>query len=272
MYCRHCPDCSKELCTKNKYYYNNAITKNSKCLSCSRKGIVFSEEHRSNLSKNHADVSGKNNPFWGKKHDDSTIEKLSLANKGMDRFTDEYKKVLSEKMKGSGNHFYGKSHSKKTKSKLSTPKSKEHRIKISNSLRGRKTNRKYIVSDETRRKMRISAVKRMKRTYGESKFLPSVNKNETEYFTKLEQQMGWDGIFFGKNGANVQYYIENLGYWVDFYDASRNIVVEYDESGHYHSDWTLRDKDVRRQNEIILELGCKFYRYNEVLDECRQYN
>ena len=42
---------------------------------------------------------GKHNPFYGKKHSDETIRKLSLAHKGK-RLSEEHKKKLSEANKG----------------------------------------------------------------------------------------------------------------------------------------------------------------------------
>jgi group I intron endonuclease len=271
-YCRNCPDCDTELCTENKYYHRDAVKLNKKCISCSLKGKKFTEEHRKNLSKNHADVSGKNNPFWGKKHSDEVKKILSDANVGKDRFSDEYKRYLSEKMSGTGNPFYGKTHSEETKRKLGKPKTKEHRIKLSQSLKGRPIGKRYDITPEIRKKMRISATRRMRRVYGEEVILPNVNLKETEYFSRLESERGWDGIYFGKDGHLRQYCIESLGYWVDFYDPVRNIVVEYDETRHYNSDWTLTTKDIERQNEIIQELDCEFYRYNEVLEELKRYN
>lgn len=40
------------------------------------KGKKLSEEHKKKISENHHDVSGKNNPMYGKKHSPETIEKL----------------------------------------------------------------------------------------------------------------------------------------------------------------------------------------------------
>lgn len=39
-------------------------------------GKIVSEETRKRISKNHHDVSGKNNPMYGKKHSPETIEKI----------------------------------------------------------------------------------------------------------------------------------------------------------------------------------------------------
>ena len=47
----------------------------------------------------------------------------------------------------------------------------------------------------------------------------------------------------------------------------RNIVVEYDESHHYDIYGRLKDKDVKRMNDIIGQSHCRFYRYNESTKE-----
>ena len=48
-----------------------------------------------------------------------------------------------------------------------------------------------------------------------------------------------------------------------------NIAFEYDEPKHYVDVYNniLCEKDIKRQEEIINELKCKFYRYNEKLDK-----
>jgi hypothetical protein len=72
--------------------------KSKKKMSNSRKGKKFSEEHkqklsisltgkkrseetRKKISKNHANISGKNNPFFGKKHSEETKKKMSETKK-----------------------------------------------------------------------------------------------------------------------------------------------------------------------------------------------
>jgi group I intron endonuclease len=42
-------------------------------VSMAKKGVKFSEKHKSNISKNHADVSGEKNPMYGKNHKNSTL-------------------------------------------------------------------------------------------------------------------------------------------------------------------------------------------------------
>lgn len=51
-------------------------------ISKALKGRVFSEEHKKNISKNHANVSGELNPMFGKKQHEKLIKKWQKERKG----------------------------------------------------------------------------------------------------------------------------------------------------------------------------------------------
>jgi very-short-patch-repair endonuclease len=74
--------------------------------------------------------------------------------------------------------------------------------------------------------------------------------------------------FATKNG---EFFVSDLGYFVDYYEPNLNIVIEYDEPKHYNVDNSLKKKDLIRMNEIKSKLKCKFYRYNEKLKELKEY-
>lgn len=108
-------DCidKNDMNTKEKYWilelnsrdrnigYN--ITKGGDgCLGCSNKGIIFTKEHKDNISKNHHDVSGENNPMFGKTHTDTVKLKLKNINLGK-KASDKTKSKMSEQRKGEGN-------------------------------------------------------------------------------------------------------------------------------------------------------------------------
>lgn len=152
------------------------------------------------------------------------------------KHTENHKKKIS----GSGNPMYGK-----------------HRYDNLNPFYGRQHN------EESKRKMRIAACKRilelMRSTDGK---LNNIGKGETQYFDKLDKDRRWNGI--------RQYFIEELGYFVDYYEPTHNIVVEYDEPRHYKNG-SLRPKDISRMNEIKSHLKCRFLRYNEYIDNLINY-
>ena len=97
--------------------FKKAVTNNQKCGSCSLKGRTFSDEHKANLSKNHADISGDKNPFYGKKHSDEVLSKLSETLKETYSDPKLRKRRSVEKLewyKNNDNPFLGKTHSKET--------------------------------------------------------------------------------------------------------------------------------------------------------------
>ena len=81
------------------------------CKSCSCKGRKHTEESCKKISKNHADVKGKNGSFYGKHHTLETKIKMSKSQMGI-HHTKESRKKLSEAHKG-------KKVSNETKQKMS---------------------------------------------------------------------------------------------------------------------------------------------------------
>ena len=61
-----------------------------------------------------------------------------------------------------------------------------------------------------------------------------------------------------ENGG--EYFIKELGYFVDAYDPINNVVLEVDERHHFDNKGKLKEKDIIRQKEITKILGCKFIR------------
>ena len=79
-----------------------------------------------------------------------------------------------------------------------------------------------------------------------------------KYFDKLNKQKNWQ-LQHGLNGG--EFYIKELGYYVDAYDKNKNIIVEYDEP--YHDSQHRYEKDLERAKEIKNYLKCRFLRYKE---------
>lgn len=120
-------------------------------------------------------------------------------------------------------------------------------------------------TDDTRRKLRISHIDRMEKLG----ICPRFNKNGCDYLDRLSEETGWD-IQHALNGG--EYYIKDLGYFVDGFDSQRNIVVEYDEPGSNHFRCgKLNDRGMKRMREIIDFLGCRFFRYNEKQQILKEY-
>ncbi len=75
-----------------------------------------------------------------------------------------------------------------------------------------------------------------------------------DYFQWLNMWMGWEGKHALNGGEHTI-----LGYWLDYYEPTMNMVIEWDEENHYRNN-KLQEKDIQRQKEIVEELKCDFYR------------
>lgn len=90
--------------------------------------------------------------------------------------------------------------------------------------------------------------------------MPSFNNNACVFFTKLNDIFGWKGLHATNGG---EYHIKELGYFVDYYEPTLNLVIEWDEKTHYDVDGNLRKKDILREEEIKKYLSCKFIRIKQ---------
>lgn len=133
----------------------------------------------------------------------------------------------------------------------------EHKRKLSKSLSGKIP---YIkgkkFSLESKKKCRISAIKRIERNVGHQ-ISPNFNPDACKLIDEYGKKYGYN-FQHAMNGG--EYFIQDLGYWVDGYDSRKNIVIEIDEKKHFDANGNLRKKDIVRQNEIKHQLNCKFIR------------
>ena len=111
---------------------------------------------------------------------------------------------------------------------------------------------------ETKRKMRISMIKKLCDL--QKTFHPPYNTRACNYFNQMMKETD---IFIQHAENFGEYFIKELGYYVDGYDKENNTVYEYDEEHHYKKG-KLLDKDISRQEEITNFLGCTFVRIKEI--------
>lgn len=119
-------------------------------------------------------------------------------------------------------------------------------------------NRKH--TEETKSKIRNSTIAYLKSC--DPNWQVRYNKASIAIIEKIGRENGWCFCHAENKG---EFKTKN-GYFLDAYDPVKNIVLEYDEARHY-KDATkniLIEKDIIRQNNIIDELHCDFYRYNSV--------
>ena len=235
---RNCPTCNKELQYKHE---KNMIKANSfakKCISCSMIGKCIVEK----------------NGFYGKHHTTNTKTILSKLNSG---------KIIGEEQRlkssiANKNKIVSAETRLKIKQKaIGRKSSADQRKKQSENYKGDKCfwYGKQL-SAEHKLKLRLANISYNNLKYGQ--IYPNYNKSSISILENKAKELGITDLQHAENGG--EFYIKELGYWVDGYSKEKNIVIEYDEPHHYNSNGELREKDKIRQQEIEKLLSCKFIR------------
>lgn len=238
---RNCPVCNNLLFYSTIRSYRKAIKKKTLCKSCTH----INHKH-SDVSKKKMSLSkkGKNNPHFGK----------IGPNKGKYRNLPD---VIIEGVR------YWQRECPKCKNKIrhTTKTYAKYYTKLN-----RLCKKCVSICPEKNKKHRISTLKLIEKKHGGIR--PMINPDACNLIHEY-------GI---KNGYNFQhalnggeYYIKELGYFVDGYDKEKNVIFEYDEPHHFNKNGTLKEKDIIRMYEIINYLKCKCIRYNEKLKNYSEY-
>lgn len=107
----------------------------------------------------------------------------------------------------------------------------------------------------TKRKMRVGAIRYIAEARGQ--VIPRYNRSSIAVIEDYGKLWGYN-FKHAENGG--EYYIKELGYFIDAYDPDKNVVLEFDEKRHFDSDGNLKEKDIQRQAQIEKLLKCKFIR------------
>lgn len=220
----------------------------------------LSDEHKRKLSEAH---KGKIPWNKGKTMSKEYKEIHSKAAKGR-TMSEEQKKKISEslkgrklsqetrnkmskssKEKGNGQWMTGRSLPKEVCEKISVGNrgkevSPETRNKISVGNTGKKHSR------ETIKKLRLERIKQISEAkFNGNQVFPSWNPKACDYFEEFDKDNNTEGQH-ARNGG--EFYISELGYWVDYINHDLKLIMEYDEP--YHQNPKQKEKDMIRQQEI----------------------
>lgn len=168
--------------------------------------------------------------------DPDYINAVSKANKGHNYITEEQRKKISQVHKGK---------------KLTA----ETLRKRSETIANRTPEEQSIVNLNHRKAFIKNKIQKLEKG---AQLFPNYNPKSIPILEQKAKELGITDLQHAENGG--EFYIEELGYWVDGYSKEHNIVFEYDEKHHFNEDGTYTDRDVRRQKEIENLLGCKFIR------------
>ena len=219
----------------------------NKKISNSQKGKSLTQEQKNKIS----------NTLKGRKLSEETINKLKDKRKYR-VISDDMKKKISESLKSH-------SVSKETKLKISRSLkgeklSEETRNKMSKSRKGRKRpdvskfmkkfHKGKTLSEDHKNKIsktvRLQMIELTKlRLEKNEQLIPNWNPQACDYFENFDKENKTLGRH-ARNGG--EFYIKELGYWLDYINHDLKLIIEYDEK--YHQNKNQRKKDMKRQREI----------------------
>ena len=267
---RNCPICRTLIQYEKPSKFLFAIKNESKCIKCGNIGKKRSDEFKSKLSALMINKyrSGLLIPNMSGAHSKESREKMSNTRKGI-KLSKSHKQKIGESIRNSEKYKLS-IHSKERSRKLSiTGSGRKHSITTRKKMSlnhadvGGDNNPFYNKNHslDSKRKMRISFIDRISNARNNGfQISPNYNKNACKYFENL-MKLNNCQIQHAMNGG--EYYIKELGYFVDGYDKKNNIVYEWDENRHYDKFGNLNSKDVIRENEIKSKLNCKVIRIKE---------
>ena len=230
---RTCPKCNREITYSTKYSANAAKQRNTPCNRCCQK--IYDAPKLCidcgtpilRVSTRCKSCNKKGSRNW------------VIKNGGLKLATIAKLKIICG----------GKNHSNYHK-RLSV----ETKAKIANSHRKENLTYEQIVNY---RKGAVKRIERQRKLSG-GKLGKNYNINACQFFNRLNSIRGWDGQHALNKGERAIY---ELGYFLDYYEPSQNIVIEWDENYHRKEKQKLRDE--LKQKEVTELLKCKFYRIKE---------
>lgn len=256
---RKCPKCNEIVYHTSKRNRNVAVKKNQMCGNCQRQSLK--KENKSRICPICKDLVFYKYAYMARYASRKPCKKCSYKIKDY-KISDETREKISKSVKCVMKNFPIEKLKEMERKRLEYFSKPETLEKMRIASTGR------VVDEETRKKHRISIINHLINKNG--KICPGYNKQACEFIDKYAKQNGYN-FQHALNGG--EYYIKELGYFVDGYDKEKNVVFEYDEPHHiYVSSGKLKERDIIRMNLIKKHLNnCKFIRYNERLNEIKEY-
>lgn len=258
---RRCPLCHKDIIISSEKYYNLSTERNTSCLSCSSKISHTKRGHISKQDKRKIGIKcpqcGKDRPYYRTILNNRLCKSCIAKNKYPNRKTKLMNGLFNNRLHG----------------KVINPRIvKRNCPKCGRIIKH--TSVHYINKNKHRWCKFCACKENIKKNNINFPFIPSFNPLSCDIIEKYGKENGYN-FQHGMNGG--EYYVKELGYWLDGYDKDKNIVIECYEPFHYYCNGNLKQKDIDRRNTIINHLKCQFIeiKYNgksDIIKELKLHN
>jgi len=237
---RNCPICNVEIVVKDEKYYKKCVKLNSNCLNCGIKKRYKSIQKKKLIER----FCPQCNKQLNKRQ--SNIISLCKQCAAKKRYT-ENPNIKARLSSGLKDRKYASKNDPRPYSR-ECPKCKKTLYHTSIS---------YVTTHKNSLCKPCAAKNSVDKLGNVSIKNPSYNKFGCSLIDEYGKVHGYN-FQHALNGGECRF----LGYYVDGYDKDKNVVIEYDEKYHF-SFGKLRDKDIKRMNEIVEYLKCKFIRLKD---------
>lgn len=266
-YEKKCPDCDTIIDYKSPGKLKLAIENNSKCPKCCNKCKGHSQETKDRISKKLKDLyeSGELIPSMSGAHSQESRKRMAETKRGS-QLSEDHKDNIRIGVNSSEKHkistqdpIRNKKISDRMRNRIVTEETRKRMSENRADISGDKNPSKR---PEVRLKLRLKLIERL----GDNLkldgkiIIPFFNRVACDYFNKIMIEKNCN-IQHALNGG--EFYIKELGYFVDGYDIDNNIVYEWDEKHHFKVNGDILDKDILRQDEIVSLLKCQFIRIKQ---------
>jgi hypothetical protein len=219
---RICSFCGGLSYYSNNHDMNKAIRKNQRCRKCA--------------DRDHAvRMTGEGNPRFGVSVD---VEVVAYIAKALRERTQTPEDIERNRRLLKDNRRTGKRKVLKER----------HKEKLRQLTTGIKR------SESCRQKHRELHLARIERQEGP--LFPNYSRIACQMFDEINKELGWSGQHAEHIGE-----ARFLGWFVDYYEPTQNIIIEFDDLKHERPE--QRERDRLKEKELIELLGCKFIRIKQ---------
>lgn len=216
---RNCPNCGNSISYTLMDNYNRAVKRNTVCRVCSCRG-------RTEIWNKHISDGLKNH-----------IVSEETKDKIRETLKNQYKddKIIEKYRIASLRHY------------KNNPQTK---VKISSSLKAFYKTEQGKIEKEKSKERRLYIINKLGKKYS-----PNYNKSACKFFDNLNKLYGLNGVHAENGGEHTI----NKQYYVDYYEPTLNLIIEWQEPSHRYT----VEKDAKRKNFIIDTLNCTFLEIRE---------
>jgi len=206
--------------------------------------------------------------FYGRKDVRDRAVRLNIGCNSCKEFSEEHRKRIGIK---SASRKYN---TDVVQQRLSTlyeryPDGYKHTDDVKKNISKRMKEDNPMFNEEIKNRVRTSLFQKYNGWFPTNKGV-AYNKDACKLFDEINNKLGWNGLH-AENGGEIAV----AGFYLDYYEPNKNIVIEFDEQ--YHKKPSRAQRDALKDKVLTKELNCviiritKDYDINQLIKQLSSY-